>query len=235
MKQDYRFIMLLAGSLLCIPALAEPPQSVPRPEVNEAQRRAFMNDSLNGVDSGSVITYDFARRGSGAEPIADSVELRVTAVQADGRRDLEFNFLTGPNHVDFHPAKAFKGNPVTIHFLERDIREMIHRTGGNSGYLRNRIRQSFASPEIHPVRIEVDGRTIDATAITLTPFVDDPKAEDLRIFKNKRYELMYSDALPGGLYRIHTLVPDDTGENALIEETLTFRDLSPATPPGTRD
>ncbi len=235
MKQNHRFVVLLAGSLLCTPALTQAAESAAPPEVNEAQQRAFMNDGLNGVDSGGVLSYDFARKGTGAESIADTVELKVTAVHDDGRRDLAFNFLTGPNHVDFHPARAFKGNPVTIHFLERDIREMIRSAGGNPGYLRNRIRRAFSNPEIRPVRIEVEGRTIDAVGITLTPFADDAGVEDSKAFVNKRYELVYSDALPGGLYQIHTLVPDDTGSNALIEETLTFRDLSPATPPGTKD
>ncbi len=164
-----RLAALLVGVLLTVQAGADaaetapPPGSSPQvnpqnnPGINEAQRLVFMNDHLGNIASGSVLNYAFARTGKAVEAFSDTVKVKVTGVQAEGRRDLEFDFLTGPNHVDFHPAKAYLGNPVAIHFLERDIREMARRSGGDSGYFRNRLRKSFVKPEIHAAKIDVEG------------------------------------------------------------------------------
>lgn len=197
------------------------------PGINEAQRLVFMNDHLGDIASGSVLNYDFTRTGKAVEAFSDTVKIKVTGVHAGGRRDLEFDFLAGPNHVDFHPAKAYLGNPVAIHFLERDIAEMARRTGGNIGYFRNTIRKSFVNPEINATKIDVGGHQLDAVAVTVTPFTGDPNVDKFPFYAKKRYEFLFAEDLPGGLYQIHTQVPDEGGGDSLIDEQMTFNALSP--------
>jgi hypothetical protein len=239
MASNYRLAALLTCVLLGVQTgvdaaeAASPPDSSPQvnpqgnPEINEAQRLVFMNDHLGDIASGSVLNYDFSRTGKAVEAFSDTVKVKVTGVQPDGRRDLEFDFLTGPNHVDFHPAKAYLGNPVAIHFLERDIREMARRSGGDSGYFRNRIRKSFVNPEIHATKVDVDGSQLDAVAVAVTPFTGDPNVDKFPFYAKKRYEFLFAEDLPGGLYQIHTQVPDEGGADSMIDEQMTFRDLSP--------
>ena len=228
MESKHRLIAILAGALLSLQTATKAAEAEPPADLNEAQRLVFMNDHLVDVASGNVITYDFRRRGKSVEAFSDTVKVNVTAVRDDGRRDLEFDFLTGQNHIDFHPAKAYRGNPVIIHFLERDILEMSKRTGGDIGYFRNRIRKSFANPEIGSAKVDVQGRQLDAVEVAVTPFSGDPNVDKFPLYARKRYDFLFAEAIPGGLYQIHTVVPDDSGADAMIDETMTFRDLSPA-------
>ncbi len=46
-------------------------------------------------------------------------------------------------------------------------------------------------------------------------------------YAKKRYEFLFAEDLPGGLYQIHTQVPDEGGADSMIDERLTFRDISP--------
>lgn len=196
------------------------------PDINEAQRLVFMNEGLRDLSAGSVIRYDFNRKGSAVEAFSDTVTLKVTAVQDDSRRDLEFDFLTGPNHIDFHGAKGYAGNPVIIQYLERDIRDMAERTGGNIGYFRNRLRRSFAHPQVTPVKVDVHGQPVEGVEVRVTPFTDDPNLERFPMYGKKTYQFVFADAVPGGLYQIHAQVPDPSGGDILIDEQMTFRDLS---------
>ncbi len=225
MGHKYRLFALLTSALVILQPASVTAADDP-PGLNLAQKLVLMNDYLSDVAAGSVLSYDFTSSGKGIEPISDTVKIKVVAVHEDGRRDLEFEFLTGANRVEFHPARAYKGNPVTIHFLERDIREMSQRAEVNGGFLKNRIRSSFSDPEIQPVTIDFQGRQLPGTSITVTPFVGAPTDKALKTFADKRYSFLFSDQIPGGVYEIHTVVPDANGTDVLIDEKLTFHDVS---------
>jgi hypothetical protein len=49
------------------------------------------------------------------------------------------------------------------------------------------------------------------------------------MFEHKRYEFIFSDDVPGGVYRIHTQVPDAKSRQVLIDEDMTFQKISPGT------
>lgn len=202
---------------------------LPPPKLNEAQKLVFFKDHLKDVPKGSRIDYGFKSTTKDAESFTDKVEIKVVDVVADGKRDLEFNFLTGSNHVDFSPAKSYTGNPVIIHFLERDISLMARNSGGHNGFFRNRIRDSFKKPvEVKEVTFKLNGKEMSGTEIVVTPFVADPYADKFKLYVNKRYEFIFSEQVPGGIYRIHTKVPSDNGASTLIDEDMTFRQITPA-------
>jgi hypothetical protein len=152
--------------------------------------------------------------------------MTVTEVRPDNPRDLSFEFLSGQRRIDFHDAEGYRGNPVIIQFLERDIRDMSLATGGSTNYFRNRIRKSFKEPQLRTISISVDGQAIEATEVTVTPFAKDPNIDKFERYAPKRYELIFSDQLPGGLYRIRTLVPGD--DRPVMEEQLTFSGVTEA-------
>ena len=196
-------------------------------EINEGQRLVFMNELMGNVPAGSVLEYSFTSSGKDRESFADRVKVRVSRVADDGRRDLQFDFLTGTHRLDFHPATAYKGNPVPIHFLERDISELSKETGGDIGYFRNRIRHAFAHPQIQPAKIALNGQELDGMSVSVVPFVDDPNKERFPAYANKRYDFVFSDRIPGGLYRIHTTVPGEAGGAPVVEEDLIFKSQTP--------
>ncbi len=219
-------IITLAAILLFSP-MAFSAGRTPPAELNQAQLLIFYKDHLQGVTKGSRIDYGFSSATKDADSYSDKIEVTVTDVVAEGKRNMEFNFLSGPHHIDFSPAKAYTGNPVLIHFLERDISQMAQYTGGSSGYLRNRIRDSFKQPkQVHAVKIDFQGKQLDGTEVVVTPFVSDPNADNLKLYVNKRYEFIFSDQIPGGIYKIHTAVTDDSGESVLIDEEMKFQQLT---------
>jgi hypothetical protein len=198
---------------------------LPPPNLNEAQKLIFFKDHLKGVSKGSRLDYGFKSK-TGEESFTDKIEVKVTDIVSERKRDLEFNFLSGENHIDFSPAKAYTGNPVIIHFLERDISLMARDTGGSSGYFRNRIRDSFKHPaQISQVTFNYNGKDLTGTEVVVTPFIADPNADNLKLYIKKRYEFMLSDQVPGGVYRIRTQVPSDKGDQVLIDEDMTFQKI----------
>ena len=115
---------------------------------------------------------------------------------------------------------------IIIQFLERDIRDMSQATGGSIHYFRNRIRKSFTEPQVRAIRISHDGKDMDAVEVVVTPFTRDPNVAKFERYAQKRYEFIMCDGVPGGLYRIHTLVP--AGDEIQVEEQLTFSRVSDA-------
>jgi hypothetical protein len=194
-----------------------------QPEINEAQRLVFTNDYLQDAAPGTTLVYDFShRRSDGKDDFSDTVKMTVTASGKDGRHDLSFDFLTGDRQVGFHPASGYKGNPLPIQFLERDVDQMAKATGGRSNYFQNRIRRAFLRPEVRPIKVSFQGKEVEATEVSVTPYRNDPNLDRFRSYANKRYEFTFSEQVPGGLYRIRTRVPEAKGLAPVAEEEMTF-------------
>lgn len=222
-------IIAIAAILLFSPTLFSANKVMPPPDLNKAQKLVFFKDHLKGVPKGSRLDYGFKSTTKDADSFSDEIKITVTKVVDERKRDLEFNFLTGAHHIDFTPAKSYTGNPVIIHFLERDISQMARDTGGFNGYFRNRIRDAFKQPtEMRAVKIQYHGKELDGTEVVVTPFATDPNITNFQLYAHKRYEFIFSDQVPGGIYRIHTLVPSDDGKSALIDEEMTFQQITPA-------
>lgn len=223
-----RGIVALITALFFSPMAPASPNAPP-PDLNKAQKLFFYKDHLAGIPKGSRLDYGFKSSTKGADSFTDSIEVKVADVTGEGRRDLEFNFLSGEHHIDFTSAKAYTGNPVIIHFLERDISQMARDTDGSNGFFRNRIRDSFKHPlTARDIRFEFDGKSLHGTEIIVTPFVKNRYAEHFALYVNKRYEFIFSDQIPGGIYRIHTQVPGEDGKSVLIDEEMIFKKITPA-------
>lgn len=215
--------LLILVSLLTIPYAAANERP---PELNQAQLLIFKGDHLRRIPEGGTVVYDFRRRATGEPEKADEVRMTVTRVRDDDLRDLSFEFLSGADRLAFPPAEGYRGNPVAIQFLERDIRDMSQATGGSIGYFRNRIRKSFDDPQIEKTRMSVDGAEVDAVEIRVSPFVKDPNVDRLEGYAEKQYLFAYSEQVPGGLISIRTRMSSDGGE--LLEEELRYKQMTGA-------
>jgi len=226
MHQLSKVTAVTLALLFSVPAFTT--AQAPSPALNRAQQLVFVDNHLQGVPQGSSLIYDFNSQTKGVESYSDTVRITVTEVLGNDRRNLEFNFLNGPHHIDFSPAMGYSGNPVIIHFLERDISQMARETGGWSGYFRNRIRDAFSHPvSVHDVKIAVAGRDMDGVEVIVEPFATDPNIQNFEAYANKRYEFTFSKQIPGGVYRIHTRVPGENGNDIFIDEALTFNQITP--------
>lgn len=215
------------STLLILLATWAPAQSLgeePPPELNEAQKMVFMGEHLRQTRVGQKLVYDFRRRATGEPDRTDAVSMTVTKVRDESRRDLSFEFLSGPERVNFPDAQGYRGNPIAVQFLERDIRDMSKLTGTPAAYFRNRIRKSFRDPQIADTTVTVAGRQVDATEITVVPFAQDPTVAKLDGYATKEYRFTYSEQVPGDLISIHTRMSGADGVS--LEEELRYNPLT---------
>lgn len=55
-----------------------------------------------------------------------------------------------------------------------------------------------------PQRILYQGKTVDAKAVRIQPYLDDPLHARFEKYVRKTYTFVFSDAVPGGLYQVRT-------------------------------
>lgn len=194
----------------------------PSQEITEVERQLFMTDQMSGLKAPVTLSYSFKRSGSQEVPFQDTVEVRVS--DDKGTRKVNTVCLSGTRKTEIPEIDAAQSNPALMCFLERDIREMERLTGGKSAYFRKRIRLALAEgPKATPVKITFGGKSVDAKEYRITPYNNDPNKEKFPKYLGKTYVFVLSDAVPGGLYRVDTVVPDGARPDAkgvLIEEDM---------------
>jgi hypothetical protein len=199
----------------------------PRP-LSEAQVALFEADHMHGIDGRAELTYSFrheeAEKGKDYD---DRVSLDVRP-RPDGKKDVWADFLTGDHHVPYQPAIDFRGNPILMFFLERDVQEMHKLSGGAATYFRNRIRRAFVDgAAVRATTVETAHGKAPATEITLVPFREDSHIAVFPGWNEKSYRFVLSDAVPGTIYEIATEVPGADGQQPRFKETMIFAGEKP--------
>ena len=189
-----------------------------------AQIALFDTPHLENIAEPMALTYDFRHRTTGGEAFDDHVRMTVTDVASDGRKNLSFEYLSGSRQRPFAAIEGFRGNPLIMLFLQQDVDEMKQATGGPSGYFRNRIRNAFRDgAEVEELTIEHAEQSFPAKRITIRPYATDPNRNRFSGFAAKWYEFILAPGIPGGLYRIRSVVPSDSGDTPRIENSLTYK------------
>jgi hypothetical protein len=175
-----------------------------------------------------VLTYRFVRTAAGEPSFEGKVILELTADRPDGRRDVAFEFHTGPDRMPFAPLESVEWNPLVMMFLQRDVILMARRAGGRHGYFRTRILEALrAGPEVEQVTVDFQGKPTEMTRVVIEPYVGDRERARFSAEEHKRYEFLMSSAVPGGIYRIRSLVPGAEDDQVLVEESMTFESRTP--------
>eukprot|EP01038_Epipyxis_sp_PR26KG_P019371 gene19371-27435_t len=137
-----RFASLLSAALIAAssPALAQ----TDKQDYSAAERLLFMTNQMSSVKPPASIRYSFRKSGSLEEGFEDNV-LLTTARQADGTCCVaNTDFFTGSRKLPLPETPAPEGNPVILHFLERDIAEMKRLTKGSTSGRRASARSRLA-------------------------------------------------------------------------------------------
>ncbi|MGQ9366483.1 hypothetical protein [Azospirillum sp. ST 5-10] len=212
----------LAAALAAVLLAAPVAVPVAAFELTRAQALLFDTNHLRDLNDGTTLRYRFDKAGTMEPGFTDTVEMTVTAVAADGRKDLSFHFLTGDRAIAFEPMAKFNGNPLIMLFLERDAREMKRLTGGSELYFRNRLRNAFAAStaEVTATTVSWKGREVPATEVVVHPYVAVELIERFPAFEHKEYRFVLSEAVPGSLYAVRTVTPGPDGP--VLDETMTL-------------
>ena len=204
-----RLARALAAAAIALPGVAVRAEEPPR-DFSAAERALFMTDQFAKLRPPMTLRYQFHRSGSLEPAFDDKVSITLKAQAGSGRCcDATGEFLSGERRIELPPVEGATGNPVTLFFLERDVREMQRLTTGKSPYFRKRIRMAiFQGAQQRAVTLRYRGKTVAGQEFTITPYVDDPNRPRFEQFANKRYVFTLSDAVPGGVYGIRALVVD---------------------------
>ena len=192
---------------LCGAARAQAPADDLRP-LSPAQVALFETPHLRNVDHPETLEYGFTREGPGG--FTDTVALHVRQVNPDGTKSLAFDYLTGERRVRFPELDNFRGNPLLMLTLERDVNEMKEALGLSTSYFRNKIREAFVTgATIADGTFDLGGAAVPARVITVQPFAGEARLERIPSLQAKLYTFVLADAVPGTLAEIRIDTPAD--------------------------
>lgn len=230
-----RALSLLAALLLTSPlaALAQdaapkeaPPQDDTRP-LSPAQIALFETPHLRNVTEPETLSYRYMREGPAA--FADTVSVHVKQVNPDGSKDLSFDYLTGEHHVQFPELDHFRGNPLLMQVLERDVDDMKQAVGVSSSYFRNKIRESFVdAATVADATADVDGKSVPARRVTIRPYAHEQRLEKIKSLQDKTYSFVLADSVPGMIAEIDIDTPPDAAMQApAMSQKIVFDGVKP--------
>ena len=205
-----QIVRICATLALLLTALVQPPVTLAADpsQFTEAEKILFVTPHLQGLQPGTSLRYDVRRTGSLQEPFDDKALLTIDTV--DEKTAALVDYLSGDRNLSLPPFPDLNGNPILLHFLEREIREMNRLTGGSANYYRKRIRMALATdPQVIDISVERDGKSVAATRIRISPYLDDPARARYEKFATRVYEMTLSPAIPGGIVRLAAILHAD--------------------------
>lgn len=215
--------LLAAASLMLAQPAAAQQEAQP---LSPAQIALFETPHLASIHTPQDLDYAFRREEEGHPPVDDRITMEVHTVHGDGRHDVYPGFLSGERHIPFPPALGFRGNPLLLFALERDVRRLAAATGGSATWFRNRIRRAFLDgAKLHETHLQAAGmeEAVPAVEIEITPFEGEPRAGR---HQQRRYRFLLSQSIPGGIAAIHMIQPATDGQGK-VKESVTFAGSRP--------
>jgi hypothetical protein len=221
-----RFATALPAALAAAALLA----AAPAWAAETVADRVFAAGLLAGVTEPTVLRYRHEVSGQGMDaPYAGLVEVDVREVAADGGKSVFVEMFEGrPDQREYGPIASREQNPLVLVFLQRDVNEMAKATGGAAPYFQKRVRAAFNQPvEAEAVEVTLGDRTLPGRRLVLQPFRDDPQIGRFPQFRDKSYEFVVADGIPGGVYRLSSRVPDPKDGHLILEESVTLEGTRP--------
>lgn len=202
------------------------PPADPRP-LSPAQIALFETPHLQNIGHSETLDYQMVR--DGPQGFTDTVAVHIRQLYPDGTRDVSFDFLTGPRRMAFPGLAHFRGNPLLMLVLERDVREMKATIGLSAAYFRDRIRQAFVDrATVADGSFVFEGRPIPARVVTVLPFANDARLEHLPTVQRKSYVFVLADGVPGMIAEVRIASPADAAAKVpAVAERLTFQGVAP--------
>jgi hypothetical protein len=194
-------------------------------EYSEAERQLFVRPHLAAVKPPTRLLYRYERTGTLEPEVSDQATLILG--EKTGARTATVDYLSDERKLELPEVAYVDGNPVILHFLEREVRELKRLTGGSVGFYRNRIRKALAgSAQVQETEFRYDGRTVKGTQIRIDPYLDDPARSRFEKFADRYYVMVLSSEIPGEVYQLKAESPgpkqDSQAGRPLLGEVLTF-------------
>lgn len=206
----------VCGVVLATPAFAAAALSV-------AEQRLFNDPHLASLPADATVRYAYRKTEAGQPPVSDEVVLKARQDVMRGRV-ASVEYLHGARRLELPEVAPAVSNPLILYFLESDVRAMKHKLGGQENYFRRRIRLALADQaQVRQVEVKFGGKTIQATEVSVQPYVGDPLKERFKDWVGKSYVFTLSDQVPSGVVELRTVVAGAPGAAPLMEEVLSLK------------
>lgn len=198
-------VAALGLALLGAPAFAS--------DAPTATKLLFASPYLTKVPPQETLVYDFKRSSVDESKFGpgmkDTIRLEVKEDETDNnKRSVYLKIYTGPRERNLGPFIHTTGNPAVMVVLEQDTFELKRRLGGQPAYFRNKIRKAMRDgAKVEATSFDFNGKKVDGHKITIQPFKDDPNMSRVPEYAATTYEFVVSDAVPGGIYRVSSIIP----------------------------
>jgi hypothetical protein len=213
----FPFLIALAAA----PAIAAEPSPI-----SEAETLVFLGDQLKNVGPGTTLRYRFTRTSNMEEEKSYSDTVEVSVSGTGKSKNVATRCLASSGQkTEVPPVETAEANPAILCFLEREIREMERLTGGKAFHFRQQIRRTFADgAAVRDVNVDWEGKAVAAKQVEITPYLNDVFRDRFEKYAGKTYVFVLSDSVPGRLYRIETVIPDQEGADRppLVREVLSY-------------
>ena len=173
----------------------------------------FGNPQWSKAPPGSKITYSYSKKTS-VPALAPSFDdkiiemLEKSGSGADDRRSVDVQLFSGANRKPAGPFDAEAQNPILLLVLEENVQELSKAFKGNPRYLKNAIRKAWRDDaKIENASIDVDGKQVAGTRITVTPFVNDAESGQMMGLDGMAYTVEIADSVPGQIANIIIRAP----------------------------
>ena len=190
--------------------------------LSPAQTALFDTPHLSNVTRPETLNYTYARVGPDA--FADRILVEIKRINPDGTKDMTFDYLTGAHHVAFPAVGDFRGNPLLMLVLDRDVAMMSSALGMSEAYFRNRIRESFLDAAVvTDTTVSVAGAETPARTVVVTPFAHEQRLARIPSLQAKTYSFTLARTVPGMIASIRIDTPPDPALHAPeFSERITF-------------
>ena len=217
-NRNLKYLAALAFACLAGAAWGADPS-----EYSEAERQLFVRPHMESLVPPVRLHYRYVRKGSLQPEVTDSAVVEM----APGSRTAKVEYLSGDRKLELPTIESAVGNPVILHFLEREVRELRRLTGGSVTYYRNRIRKALAGDAtVRQRQVTFHGRDVEAVEIRVDPFVKDPARDRFEKFADRYYVMVLSPEIPGEVLEMKAelMGRDGTAEAGKLvqSEVLTF-------------
>lgn len=213
-KRPLRNLLLTGALAVLLTAGTQTPgiASEDMQDYSPAERMLFMSEHLAGVGPSETLSYIFRRSGSLDAGFTDTVSIRLDAKDDGSCCIARGEFLSDARRVNLPEVEGASGNPVILYFLENDVRGMQRLTRGQTNHFRKRIRMAiYNGASIKETTQRYRGTEVPVRVVEFDPYLDDPNRHRFETYARKHYAFMLSDAVPGGVFGIRTLIAAEQG------------------------
>ncbi len=187
----------------------------------------FETKHMANCSQGQDLAYHFQRAVSRPEllgqPFSDDIHLAVKAVNADGSRNLVMSVFTGERARDPLPVPDMTGNPLLVLFLDRAVNNYHSLAGGAQPYIKQQFRAALRDKaKVEPVKLDYQGKTVDAFRISVVPFLGDPNASKMSGYEGSEISFVVSSAVPGQFAMMVSKYESGLKDSPKLEESMTL-------------